>query len=103
MAHSNSGGAGDVAASILAALCCLWVCREATRPDDRVVIVEERTVVRPGYPPGRYRRKRRRYRNRRGFYDSDEPNVIIVNEKAGEKQRQDALPLVACNHMVMER
>ena len=97
MADTNSGG--NVAGTILATLCCLWLCREATRPDDQVVIVEETTVVTPGRPRRTYRKKR--YRDRRGFYDGDDPTVIVVNAKGGEKQAE--LPLVACKQNVMAR
>ena len=82
--------AGDIAGSILATLCCLWLCTEATRPAERVVVVEER---RPGYPV--YRR-RRRYQNRRGFFQNNDPTVVVVNEHL----REPALPLVACTEMV---
>jgi len=99
MANGNSGG--NVAGTILATLCCLYLCREATRPDDQIVVVEERTVITPGQPPRTYTRRKKRYRNRRGFYDSDEPTVIVVNAKMGEKQA--SLPLVACKQLVMTR
>lgn len=80
----------DIAGTILAFLCCAWLCREATRPDD-VVIVEE-TVVVPGQVPRTYTTKKKRYRNRRGYYDNrDDPTVIVVNEQMGS----DQLPLVA--------
>ena len=90
----------DIAGTILATLCCLWLCREATRPNDEVVIVEE-TVVVPGQMPRTYTKKKR-YRNRRGYYDNrDDPTVIVVNEKAGRDQQE--LPLVACTHVEMKR
>lgn len=99
---TNGNSSGNVAGTILATLCCLWLCREATRPDDQVVIVEERTVVTPGRLPRTYTtRRKRRYRDRRGYYDGDDPTVIVVNEKAGEKQA--SLPLVACKQNVMTR
>ena len=83
----------DVATSILTTLCCLWLCREATRPND-VIVVENRTVL-----PRHVRR--RRYRQRRGYYDYGNADVIFVNESVGEKQ--DVLPLVALKQSVMER
>ena len=98
MTNGNSGG--NVAGTILATLCCLYLCREATRPDE-VVVVEERTVITPGRPPRKYTRRKRRYRDRRGFYDGDDPTVIVVNAKGGEKQ--DSLPLVACKQNVITR
>lgn len=96
--NNNGGGGGGVASALLTALCCLWICREATRPTDTVTVVEERTIVTPG---GRRVRRTKRYKNRSGFYESDDPTVIVVNKKAGLNSYSvnvDKLPLVACTH-----
>lgn len=101
MTDANSRG-GGVASALLTFLCCLWLCREATRPTDTVTVVEERTIVTPGPGGSRRVRRTRRYRNRDGFYDNDDPTVIVVNKKAGGEGVK--LPLVACsNHPGMER
>ena len=35
----------NLCASLATTLCCLWLCQEATRPRERVVVVQQPTVT----------------------------------------------------------